>query len=460
MGIIDRGLKAVSINFIPADAAQSILPYPGNSITGYPDDSELNIMAVLACVRVLSETVAQLPLKVYRNLPGGGKEPALDHPLYRVLHHRANPQMTSFVWRETSMAHLVTWGNCYSEIVPNALGEPAALYPLRPDRMHVKKEGNQLVYEYQRPDQPRQRIPTDRIFHIPGLAFDGLIGYSPVTLMRNPLGIIRSAERYGRRMLDNDARPSTVVKYPGKLSKEARANLKNTMEAWRGSKNAGKSAILEEGLDIKDIGFPPQDAQYLETRAFQIEEIARGFRMQLHMIQDLRRSTFSNIEHQSLEFVKYTMLPWLTRWEQALVTRLVDPADEGVYFAEFLVDGIERGDALSRAASLNIQRLAGVLTGDEWRAMENRNPLPDGQGTGIWRPLNITGDDIKPKIDAAAILVDHGYDPRAALVAVGLDPIAHLGLLPTTLAPPELPEGNGNGSGSMRAPILGSLARS
>lgn len=439
MGLIERGLKAVTASFIPADANQAIIPYPSNSTTGYPSDSALNVMVVYAAVRVLAETVAQLPLIVYRNLPDGGKERAKEHPLYRVLHTRANPYMTSFMWRETSMAHLVTWGNCYSEVVPNGVGEPAALYPLRPDRMTVSRASDGSVkYEYAKPGQPRQTIPPARIFHIPGLAFDGLIGYSPVELMRNPLGLIRSAEAYGKRMLDNDARPSTAILSKKILSEDSRRNLKASMASWRGAGNAGKSAILEDDLDIKDFGFPAEQAQYLQSRRFQIEEIARGFRMQPHMIGDLSHGTFSNIEHQSLEFVKYTMLPWLERWEQRLTMRLVDPDDEGEYFAEFLVDGLERADSVARAASLNIQRSAGVINADEWRAVENRNPLPDGAGKEYWRPLNTTSDgDIKPKVDAATALVSVGYEPAAALGAVGLDPIRHLGLLPVTVQPPD-----------------------
>lgn len=438
MALISRGVKAVSVAFIPADGGQSVLPYPGNSTTLYPDPSDepLTISVVYAAIRVLSETVASLPLQVYRNLPNGGKEKAREHPLYRVLHHRANPQMTSFIWRETSMAHLAAWGNCYSEIVPNALGEPTSLYPLRPDRMTVSVEAGKVVYDYQRPGEAKRRIPSERVFHIPGLSFDGVKGYSPVALMRNPLGIIRSAEAYGKRVLDNDSRPSTVLKYPGKLSKDARRNIRETMDGWRGAANAGKSAILEEGLDIASIGFPAADAQYLETRRFQIEEIARSFRMQPHMIGDLSHGTYSNIENQSLEFVKYTMLPWLERWEQQLTMQLVDPDDTGEYFAEFLVDALERADAVARATALQIQRQNGVLNGDEWRAIENRNPIEDGSGQEFWRPMNFSNGTMDQQVTAATTLVNAGYDPQAALLAVGLDPIRHSGLIPRKLLPP------------------------
>lgn len=444
MGRVARAVKA--IDFIPIDGGFGTMTATDSiraSITGpIFEGSALQVTAIYAAVKVLSETLASLPLLVYQRLPGGGKDRAQDHPAYRVLHDRANPEMTSYIWRETAMSHLATWGNSYNERVENGLGELVEIWPLRPDRIQVKRDdAGRRVYWYLNRDGTRTQIPNAKMLHIPGLSFDGLVGYSPIALLRQSLAISQAAEEYGARVFVNDARPGAVVIHPKTLSDTARTNLRNSITLnHAGSKNAGKVMLLEEDMKFETIGFPPEDAQFIETRKFQLEEIARAYRIPLHLLGDLDKATFSNIEHQSLEFVKYTMLPWLTRWEQQLLD-LVDPDHEGVFFPEFLVDGLLRGDAISRATALSIQRYGGALNQDEWRAYENRNPLPDKLGLDFLRPLAsaVVGapEPTADKVNAAGVLVRSGFEPAAALAAVGLDPIRHLGLLPVTVQPGE-----------------------
>jgi HK97 family phage portal protein len=348
-------------------------------------DTALNIITVYQCVRVLAETFASLPLIVYRRLPGGGKERAPDHPWYDVLHGRPNPDMTSFVWRELLMSHLATWGNGYNEIATGQFNRPV-LWPLRPDRMQPSYDDNgKKVYDYLRPDGQKQRMAPGSVFHVPGLSYSGLVGYSPIALMRSTTTLLRTAETYGTNFLRNGARPAVVLQHPKLLSTTAVSRLQAQMDELRGAGNSGKTVVLEEGMTLTEIGIPPEDAQYMETRLFQKREIAAAFRVPPHKIGDLERATFSNIEHQSLEFISDTMLPWLVRVEQQINADLI--ADDQ-YFAEFLVEGYLRGDSKTRAEAFAIRWQHGNFNSDDWRAAENENPLPNGMGQEYFVPAN------------------------------------------------------------------------
>lgn len=381
-----RGAKAVTYL---SDAYQMTWDSASNSGVTVSNDTALGIVAVYACVRVLAESVASLPLIVYRRRPDGGKERYLDHPLFGLLHDQPNDYMTSFVFREVGMNHVATWGNTYSEIERlTGFGSPIiALHPLRPDLMRVAWDGTAKRYFYMANGREVE-LPARKVFHVPGMGYDGLIGYNPIRLHREALGLYKAAETFGSSTFRNNARPATVIQHPKTMTTGAIDRLAAQMEQLRGSANAGRSVILEEGAEVKEIGIPPADAQYIETRKFQLQEIARMFRVPPHKIGDLDRATFSNIEHQSIEFVVDTLRPWLVRWEQQIKAQLLP--DEPDVYVEFLVDGLLRGDSAARAAALNIQRNAGVINADEWRAMENMNPLPDGQGNDYWRPLNMS----------------------------------------------------------------------
>lgn len=348
--------------------------------------SALSMSTVYACVRVLAEDVAKIPLVLYRKLSGGGKDRATDHPLYPVLHDQPNPDMTSFVWRELMMSHLATWGNAYSEKTYDNFGR-LQLWPIRPDRMEVKYgPGGRKVYTYLSPTGTRQEMKPGSVFHVPGLSSNGLVGLSPIELHRKTLRLSETAQEFGTNFFKNGARPATVLSHPGEMSPGAISRLAGQMDELRGERNSGKTVILEEGLTITEVGVPPEDAQYIETRKFQRNIIATEiFRMKPHKVGDLEHATFSNIEHESLDHVIDTMMPWYVRFEQEYKAQLIDDPD---IFAEHLIDGLLRGDAKSRAEALAIRWQHGNLTPDEWREKENENPLPDGIGKQTYVAVN------------------------------------------------------------------------
>lgn len=288
------------------------------------DKTALQHIVVYACVRVLSEAIAQLPLHVYK-YTANGKERVPKHPLYFLLHDQPNPEMTSFVFRETLMSHLLIYGNAFAQIIRNGRGEVVGLYPLMPDCVKVDRDDkNRLIYIYSRYDEANPDVKkmgdivlgAEDVLHIPGLGFDGLVGYSPIAMAKNALGISLACEEYGASFFANGASPSGVLEHPGVIK-----NPEKVRNAWRqayGSGNSHKVAVIEEGMKYTPISIPNNEAQFLETRKFQLEEIARLYRVPLHLIGDLEHATFSNIEQQSLEFVKYTLDPWIVRWEQSM----------------------------------------------------------------------------------------------------------------------------------------------
>ncbi len=355
--------------------------------------------AVYAAVRVLAESVAQLPLVVYERRAGGGRARVESHPLSHLLHTQPNAEMTSFDMRETMEAWLVTWGNGFAEVVRNKKLEVMEIVPLRPDRTRAVRENGVLSYEYRKPDgqviplrgpsaDPR-KLPT-RVFHLHGLGFDGVTGYTPVRMHANAIGLGMALEEYGARFFSNDARPGGILMHPGELSQPARDNLRDSFNTdHQGLDKSHKIAILEDGLKWETIGVKPEEAQFLQTRKYQTTEIARIYRIPPHLLQDLERSTNNNIEQQSLEFVIYTMMPWLVRWEQAIATQLFLPEERSRFFAEFTVDGLLRGQLETRYKAYATARQNGWMNGDEIRQRENMNPLPDGQGQVFLVPLNL-----------------------------------------------------------------------
>ena len=359
--------------------------------------SAMQMTAVYCCVRILSEAVASLPLQFYRYTDDGGKEKAVEHPLYFLLHDEPNPEMTSFIFRETLMTHLLLWGNAYSQIIRNGKGEVVALYPLMPDRMRVDRdEHGRLYYEYTVYDADdvdgrkgtngvgrTVRLQPHDVLHIPGLGFDGLVGYSPIATAKNAIGLAIATEEYGSKFFANGAAPSGVLEHPGIIKDPSRVR-----ESWQatfgGSGNANKIAVLEEGMKYTPISISPEQAQFLETRKFQIDEIARIFRVPPHMIGDLEKSSFNNIEQQSLEFVKYTLDPWVSRWEQAMVRALLTPDEKKKYFFKFNVDGLLRGDYQSRMNGYATARQNGWMSANDIRELENLDRIPAEEGGDLY----------------------------------------------------------------------------
>lgn len=348
--------------------------------------SAMQMTAVYACVRILAESIAGLPLHVYRYDDKGGKVKATNHPLYILLHDEPNPEMSSFVFRETLMTHLLLYGNAYAQIVRNGKGEVLGLYPLMPSRMEVDRDDRgQLYYKYSRNGDEAQSgsgmvilKPSD-VLHIPGLGFDGLVGYSPIAMAKNAIGLAIATEEYGAKFFSNGAAPAGVLEYPGTLKDPERIR-DNWNTQFGGSGNSGKTAILEEGMKYTPISIAPNEAQFLETRKFQINEIARIFRVPPHMIGDLEKSSFSNIEQQSLEFVKYTLNPWVCRWEQAFRRALFSDEEKQTYFIRFNVEGLLRGDYQSRMSGYAVGIQNGFLCVNDIRTLENMDLIPEEEG--------------------------------------------------------------------------------
>ena len=353
--------------------------------------SAMQMTAVYSCVRILAEAVAGLPLHLYHYKEDGGKEKAIYHPLYLLLHDEPNPEMSSFVFRETLMTHLLLWGNAYAQIIRNGKGEVIALYPLMPDRMTVDRDRDgKLYYEYtvSTDDAPTVkgtvvRLKPSDVLHIPGLGFDGLVGYSPIAMAKNAIGMAIACEEYGAKFFANGAAPGGVLEHPGTIKDPQRVR-----ESWQstfgGSGNANKIAVLEEGMKYTPIGISPEQAQFLETRKFQINEIARIFRVPPHMVGDLEKSSFSNIEQQSLEFVKYTLEPWLVRWEQSIQRTLFSPEEKKRYFAKFNVEGLLRGDYASRMSGYATARQNGWMSANDIRELENMDRIPAEDGGDLY----------------------------------------------------------------------------
>jgi HK97 family phage portal protein len=342
---------------------------------------------VMACVRVLAETVASLPVHAYQRLASGGKD---RYPgwLDTLLSIAPNAWMTSFEWRETSMIHLGLYGNCYSEICPGPAGTVAELVPLHPSRMKVERiENGRLRYTYTEPSGAKTVYNQDQIFHVRWMSNDGIVGQLPIELGKEAIGLARACEMHGARYFGNGARPGIVLETDGNLAAEAAERLRENWERMhRGPDKSSKTAVLTGGLKAHELGSTNTDSQFLEARRFQVEEICRLYRVPPHMVQDLSRATFSNIEQQSIDFTQGSILPWLRRFEAAFTRDLIAQPDK--YFVEFDVRGLLRGDAAARSQYLSSMIDRGVMSVNEARAAESLNPVEGGDQHFF--PLNMT----------------------------------------------------------------------
>ncbi len=374
-----------------AGSAYSFFMGGSSSGKNVNERSAMQMTAVYACVRILSEAIAGLPLHLYRYSDEGSKEKAVDNPLYFLLHDEPNEEMTSFVFRETLMTHLLLWGNAYAQIIRNGKGSVMALYPLMPNKMEVDRDENgQIIYKYNRSkDEANTKeegtvvLESADVLHIPGLGFDGLVGYSPIAMAKNAIGMAIACEEFGSKFFANGASPSGVLEHPGILKDPARVR-DSWNAAYGGSANSHKVAVLEEGMKYTPISISPNEAQFLETRKFQINEIARIFRVPPHMVGDLEKSSFSNIEQQSLEFVKYTLDPWVIRWEQSLSRALLTQDEKQTYFFKFNIDGLLRGDYQSRMNGYAVGRQNGWMSANDIRELENMDRIPEELGGDLY----------------------------------------------------------------------------
>jgi HK97 family phage portal protein len=342
-------------------------------------DTALNSTAVLASVERLSRTVASLPLIVYRRLPDGGKERAREHPLYTKLHDLPNEEHTALEFRQFQMASLLLRGNSYSYIDRSGGGDVLQLWPLRPNRVTVERVGGQLFYHWAPLTAPERTFPRSQIHHIRGLSTNGITGLSPISLAAEAVGLGLAAEEFGARFFSNDATPPGALRHPSTLSQPAQDRLKESFEqAHAPLAKKHKMALFEEGMDWVKIGVDPKESQFLETRKFQVREVARFFNIQPHFIGDLEDATFSNIESQGIEFVVYTLRFWLMAIEQAITRDLFRPDERESYFAEFLVDALLRGDVAARGQFYQALFNMGAISPNEIRGRENMNPYPGG----------------------------------------------------------------------------------
>lgn len=366
---------------------------PSSGVTVTPTTA-MQCSAVYACVRILAETIGSLPRKVYRRRPDGGKEPDTDHPLYPVLHDQPNPEMTAMELFEMLEGHVALRGNAYAEIVRNGAGRVVALWPLHPDRVKVERRDLALVYVVQvpgsslsvpgQPIRPASEValPADQVLHGRGLSSDGVLGLSPIQLAAEAIGLTIATERYGAKFFGSGSIPSGVMEHPAKMAKDTKEKLRaEWTELHTGLDNAHRLAILEEGMKWTQVGIQNDHAQFLQTRGFQLADIARIFRIPGVLLGlDDKTSTYASAEQFFLSFVVHTIRPWVVRWEQAFNAKLLTPRERETVFVEHLLDGLLRGDIKTRYEAYAIGRTNGWLNGDDIRGLENMNPMPDGQG--------------------------------------------------------------------------------
>jgi HK97 family phage portal protein len=364
----------------------SPVPFRGapHQLTG---DQAMRLTAVYACVRVLAESISMLPFVLYTEDANGAKKPNKNHWLYRLLAVRPNDYQNPMEFREMLQGHLALRGNAFAQIYSNAAGEVTDLIPLPPDRMTIEMltETN-WRYRYRHMDQTETILNRGEVFHLRGLSPDGIVGYNPIEAARESIATGLAAQDYGMRYFQNDATPGGWVEFPGQFKTDEQRNLwREQFQKSQTGRHRHKTAVLEMGMKYHPIQITNADAQYLETRKYSVGEIARLFRIPPHLIGDLERATFSNIEQQSLEFVLYTLTPWLTRWEEAIRYTFLDP-DDGLN-VEFPFTALLRGDAAARAAYYHNGILDGWMTRNEARLAESMNPL-DGLDEPL-RPLNM-----------------------------------------------------------------------
>jgi HK97 family phage portal protein len=350
------------------------------------EDSALRFGAVWSCVRIISETIATLGWHVVRENLDGTRERVIDSPLDRMLNAQANAEMTAFSWRETALAHCLLWGNHYSEIRRDFAGRPVALFPIHPASVVPERNADgALTYRVRQETDADVVLPARDVLHIHGLGFDGVVGLSVVDYARQSIGVGLALDKFGASFYENGAHVGMALRHPGKLSPQAKDTLKaGIQEAYSGPTKAFKTVVLEEGMDITKLSMSMVDAQFLDSRKFQISEICRWFRVPPHKVADLDRATFSNIESQAIEFVQDTILPWCRRLEQEVDAKLIGQWKTST---RLNIDTLLRGDIAARYGAYEKGRLGGWLSINDVRRLENMNPIEAG-GDVYLQPMN------------------------------------------------------------------------
>ncbi|MEU0531989.1 phage portal protein [Amycolatopsis tolypomycina] len=370
-------------------------------------ETAMTYSAFYAAVRVITEDVSSCPLPVFERQEKG-KRLAVEHPLYGVLNQVANPLMTAVTLRKLLQAYALTWGNGVAVLGGNGAGDVTGLYPLRPDRLYIEVEEYEpglptVLYRYTTGSGKALVYFPDEVLHIAGLGFDGIRGYSVVHQARTSIGLGLATERFGANWFGNGSRPAGVLTHPGAVSEGARERMRTDWQNMhKGLDNAHKMAILEEGVTWQSIGIPPEDAQFLETRQFGVEEMARWFRLPPHKLAQLLRATFSNIEHQGIDYVNSSLRSWLVEWEQQIMFRCLTAAERARYFVEHNTDQLTKGDFKTQMEGWAVGRNWGIWNADEIREKVGDNPLPDGKGQAYLVPLNMVPAVSPEEAEAAA----------------------------------------------------------
>lgn len=392
MGVLTRTLAAME------ERADTVQPYavkdwmgrivgPGAPVT---PSSAMRQAVVFTCIRIIAEAVSSLPIMSYRRLPNDDRERAPGFYLDELLRFEPNPEMDAVTFIETLTAHVAGWGNGYAEIMRDAGNRPTALWPLRPDRMTVLRENGKLIYRYVRTSGVSVDLTPGQVFHLRGLSFDGMVGYS-VLANQQAVELAQAAIDYGTAFFRNGARPGVILSHPKTLSDDAIGRLAAQFEALKGVGNAGKTVVMEEGLSLIEVGIPPQEAQYIEGRKMQRAEIIGLFLIPPHRAGDVDRSTSwgTGIAEQNQTWLDVGLGRYLRGWEQAIRRSLITSAYRSEFYCEFLMDKLLRGDPLKRAQVQHIRWMDGNLSADEIRKMENQNSIPDGKGKSYYVPLNM-----------------------------------------------------------------------
>ncbi|CAJ4440330.1 HK97 family phage portal protein [Burkholderia pseudomallei] len=417
------------------------VPFKGNpySVTS---DAAMRLTAVYACVRVLAESVSMLPFVLYTESADGAKKPNKSHWLYRLLAVRPNDFQNPLEFRETMQAHCALRGNAFARILSNGSGEVTDLIPLHPDRVTIEMlvDNARTVdwrYSYRNPDGTETKLGRGEVFHLRGLSGDGVIGYNPIQAARESVSTGLAAQDYGMRYFQNDATPGGWIEYPGQFKDDdQKKRFREQFQATQTGRHRHKTAVLEMGMKYHQISVTNQDAQYLETRKFSVAEIARLFRIPPHLIGDLDKATFSNIEQQSIEFVNFSLMPWLVRWEEAIRYAFLEPDDE--LNCEFQVTALLRGDAAARAMYYHNGILDGWMVRNEARKAEGMNPL-DGLDEPL-RPLNM--------VEESEAEEDNENDDKSAQPAPATPPGKVAPANPTPPGAPKPPPPPGKGEAS------------
>lgn len=355
-------------------------------------ETALSFSAVYAAVRVISETISQLPLNYYKKT-SGGREVNQESNLQFLLHSEPNGLQTKYVFFETFINTLLLYGNAYAYIERDGRGQPVNLYLLHPDDVQIKIKNGRAIYEV----RDQGIYDASDVIHIPDMTLDGFVGKSRIAAARDNIALGIAAQNYGKEFYESGAKVSGVLEHPGQLGGEA---MKTLSEQWHrtyhsGAYGAFKTAVLEEGMSYKPIQLRPDEAAFIATREFSILEIARIYRVAPHMLADLSRATFSNIEHQSIQFVTHTINPLATKIEQELNKKLIFENQKGVTYFEFNTTALLRGDAKSRSEYYAKLFAVGAISPNEIRQKENMN---DAKGGGkYYVPMNMVHTDAKPK---------------------------------------------------------------